>query len=141
MNKDKAQIIINELLRQAQEDDSLPKCPRCGGYIPNDVTPGEYPGALSRWDNRTEVCSACGTEEAMMQIMGQSISPTSKDRPWVSQGISGLLYVAADGNYGDAYGMALVDTTGWDAADYERLDEATDEDRISVAEAIAKEKE
>ena len=43
-------------------------CPRCGGYIPNNVTPGEYPGALSRTDNRTEICSNCGTAEALEQF-------------------------------------------------------------------------
>jgi len=42
-----------------------PICPGCGGYIPNNDTPGLYPGALSRKDNKTMVCSACGTAEAM----------------------------------------------------------------------------
>ena len=41
-----------------------PVCPRCGGFIPNDLTPGLYPGALSRVDNKTEICSACGVAEA-----------------------------------------------------------------------------
>lgn len=44
-----------------------PVCPRCGGYIPNDRVPGAYPGALSRWDNKTEICSDCGSEEALIQ--------------------------------------------------------------------------
>lgn len=44
------------------------QCPRCGGGIPNNTTPGEYPGALSRWDNETEICSECGTQEAMIQF-------------------------------------------------------------------------
>jgi hypothetical protein len=48
----------------------FPTCPRCGGYIPNDVRPGEYPGALSRTDNATEVCSECGTREAMEELHG-----------------------------------------------------------------------
>lgn len=43
-------------------------CPRCGGGIPNNVHPGEYPGALSRYDNATEICSACGVAEAMWQF-------------------------------------------------------------------------
>ena len=42
-----------------------PVCPRCGGFIPNDLTPGLYPGAVSRRDNETEICSACGVAEAM----------------------------------------------------------------------------
>lgn len=40
-------------------------CPRCGGKIPNNATPGAYPGALSRIDNETEVCSWCGVDEAI----------------------------------------------------------------------------
>jgi len=42
-----------------------PICPRCGGWIPNNATPGAYPGAVSRTDNQTEVCSECGQKEAM----------------------------------------------------------------------------
>lgn len=45
-----------------------PICPRCNGYIPNDAQPGAYPGAISRTDNLTEICSSCGTEEAMMDF-------------------------------------------------------------------------
>lgn len=44
-------------------------CPRCYGYIPNNVTPSAYAGALSRLDNKTEICSSCGTEEAMLQFL------------------------------------------------------------------------
>lgn len=40
-------------------------CPRCGGGIPNDIDRGAYCGALSRLDNKTEICSACGQDEAM----------------------------------------------------------------------------
>lgn len=46
-------------------DQKLPVCPRCEGYIPNNETPGLYPGAVSRLDNKTEICSACGQEEAL----------------------------------------------------------------------------
>ena len=42
-------------------------CPRCGGAIPNDAEPGAYPGALSRVDNLTYVCSDCGGLEALFQ--------------------------------------------------------------------------
>ena len=45
-------------------------CPRCGGGVPNDERKGEYPGALSRTDNQTEVCSDCGTMEAFEQMGG-----------------------------------------------------------------------
>lgn len=42
-------------------------CPRCYGWIPSNAAPGEYPGAISRLDNVTEICSQCGSEEAMLQ--------------------------------------------------------------------------
>lgn len=45
---------------------SAPICPRCGHHIPNDEEPGAYPGAISRWDNLTEVCSKCGQDEALI---------------------------------------------------------------------------
>jgi hypothetical protein len=46
-------------------------CPRCEGFIPNNDTPGAYPGALSRLDNKTEICSECGTIEAMLDWQGE----------------------------------------------------------------------
>jgi hypothetical protein len=45
--------------------DGHPICPKCNGLIPNDAEPGAYIGALSRRDNRTEICSNCGVVEAM----------------------------------------------------------------------------
>ena len=42
-----------------------PICPSCNGYIPNNITPGAYPGALSRKDNTTYICSECGMLEAI----------------------------------------------------------------------------
>ena len=49
----------------------VPKtCPRCrDNWIPSNERPGEYPGALSRTDNKTEICSACGTAEAMQDYL------------------------------------------------------------------------
>lgn len=42
-------------------------CPRCR----IDILPIGYPGALSRTDNKTEICSRCGTEEGLEDwIMG-----------------------------------------------------------------------
>ena len=48
-------------------------CPRCRGGIPNNEQRGEYPGALSRSDNKTEICSGCGQEEAMIQMYGSKV--------------------------------------------------------------------
>lgn len=53
------------------------QCPRCGRGIPNDMERGKYPGALSRLDNQTEVCSACGQIEAMLQFGKQPVTPRS----------------------------------------------------------------
>lgn len=47
----------------------LPICPRCSGFIPNNKTPGAYMGAISRRDNKTEICSACGTMEALEDLL------------------------------------------------------------------------
>lgn len=49
-------------------------CPRCGHQIPNDVTPGAYPGALSRFDSSISLCSACGTHEALLQFTGETLT-------------------------------------------------------------------
>jgi hypothetical protein len=40
-------------------------CPICDGPIPNAEYEGQYKGALSRRDNKTEICSDCGVMEAV----------------------------------------------------------------------------
>jgi ribosomal protein S27AE len=40
-------------------------CPNCGQPIPNREYAGQYPGAISRVDNKTEICSDCGVSEAL----------------------------------------------------------------------------
>lgn len=59
----------------------LKRCPRCGSYIPTDEHAGEYPGALSRWDNRTEICSECGVREGMIEAEGELITPVDQPLP------------------------------------------------------------
>lgn len=39
-------------------------CPRCFGGISNQQQ-GDFPGALSRTDNKTEICDWCGLLEAL----------------------------------------------------------------------------
>jgi hypothetical protein len=51
------------------------KCPKCYGFIPNNETPGAYPGAISRRDNKTEICSACGSKEAIEDFLGMETCP------------------------------------------------------------------
>lgn len=46
-----------------------PVCPRCLGYIPSNLFAGKYPGAISRIDNSTEICSDCGQEEAIVALI------------------------------------------------------------------------
>lgn len=46
-------------------------CPSCKiNFIPNNETPGAYPGALSRKDNKTEICSECGVMESLDDYYG-----------------------------------------------------------------------
>ena len=44
------------------------KCPICNGPIPNAMDEGKYCGALSRRDNKTEICSDCGVMEAIQDF-------------------------------------------------------------------------
>jgi hypothetical protein len=44
-------------------------CPSCDGFIPNNDTPGAYPGAISRRDNKTEICSECGEIEGWIDYL------------------------------------------------------------------------
>lgn len=54
-----------------------PMCPRCHGFIPSNLTPGRYPGAISRTDNKTEICSDCGREEATSLFALEALWPVS----------------------------------------------------------------
>jgi len=58
--------------------DTKPVCPRCLHLIPNDERPGAYIGAISRADNQTEVCSDCGTHEAMQDFVDNACTPISE---------------------------------------------------------------
>lgn len=53
-------------------------CPRCLGAVPNAAHPGKYPGALSRTDNKTEICSDCGVREALEQHSVGQPAPQEK---------------------------------------------------------------
>ena len=56
------------------ENKDAPICPSCGGFIPNNQNPGKYPGALSRKDNKTEICSSCGIDEALADFFKSTTS-------------------------------------------------------------------
>lgn len=63
-------------------------CPRCASsnFVDYSAPPvvtrlaagvGVFPPALSRSDNETDVCSHCGTEEAMIEFSGGRITGPS----------------------------------------------------------------
>jgi len=67
------------------ESEQGPTCPICYNYIPNNQTPGAYPGAIARYDNETEICSECGTSEALAGMMAgpEAIAEwESSERTW-----------------------------------------------------------
>jgi hypothetical protein len=68
---DKENAMNTESNTYTETHDKFVLCPRCEGFIPNNDTPGAYPGALSRLDNKTEICSECGTIEAMLDWQGE----------------------------------------------------------------------
>ena len=45
-------------------------------------------------------------------------------------------YFAMDGNYGDARGMLMLDTTKWTDEDWDEIEEASDSERVGVAKII-----
>lgn len=52
-------------------------CPRCSRAF-------EKMGGLSRWDNKTEICTECEQDEAMEDMFGQ-MTPMNVwpvERPW-----------------------------------------------------------
>ena len=61
-------------------------CPICDGPIPNAEHRGKYPGAMSRYDNETEICSLCGSAEALAPMMDDDAQITMKvgyqNRDW-----------------------------------------------------------
>lgn len=62
-------------------EDNIPRaCPRCTSHdwIPNNDFPNAYPGAISRSDNRTEICSDCGQDEALKDYFDGGCEPQSK---------------------------------------------------------------
>lgn len=62
---------INAIGNYRKDSSEQLLCPRCC----LELLPIGYPGALSRRDNKTEICSSCGFEEAMndfAKVMGKN---------------------------------------------------------------------
>lgn len=51
--------------------------------------------------------------------------------------VGSLTYFATDGNYGDAVGLTVIDTTGWTDIDFETFDAVLDHERVSLARLIS----
>lgn len=49
----------------------------------------------------------------------------------------GLTYFAADGSYGDAAGLVVIDTSDWDQDDWDHVDFAPESERLSVARELS----
>jgi D-ribose pyranose/furanose isomerase RbsD len=49
------------------------------------------------------------------------------------------IYFATDGSWGHAEGMIVLDTVLWTDKDWQRIDEALDDERVTVAWSIANE--
>ncbi len=81
MNAD-SQVETNQINHDRDDQNPEGDCPRCGHWIPTDDQPGGYPGADSRVDNTTEVCSACGLDEALIQFRtGEKPTKHGRTRP------------------------------------------------------------
>lgn len=67
---------LRDGLEQMVFDGGYGDCPICLGWIPSDENRGEYAGATSRFNAARlptlmvspEICSACGTAEAIMDL-------------------------------------------------------------------------
>ena len=79
--KSKVAVRVRERIAQLSgfQNYGAQTCPRCGGAVPSLGNIGKYPGALSRVDNKTEICSDCGTDEAIESMRGK-LSPKNR---WV----------------------------------------------------------
>ena len=49
-----------------------------------------------------------------------------------------LTYFAADGSYGDAAGLIILDTRAWNKEQWDEVEEASDYVRAAIASRIAR---
>lgn len=49
----------------------------------------------------------------------------------------GLTYFAADGSFGDAAGLVVIDTSDWDQDDWDHIDFAPESERLSIARELS----
>jgi ribosomal protein S27AE len=72
---------LKKVLKQHGIKTEPPRCPRCAGLIPSEEDAGKYAGALSRLDNKTEICSRCGNIEAIENLVHGEIFDFRKEKP------------------------------------------------------------
>lgn len=72
-NDDTKSLSYKALKEEATIKEGLRNCPRCGNSIIG------YP-AVSRYDNTTEICSDCGTDEALENMAGYMTNPNTGER-------------------------------------------------------------
>ena len=72
-NDDTKSLSYKALKEEATIKEGLRNCPRCGNNIIG------YP-AVSRYDNTTEICSDCGTDEALENMAGYMTNPNTGER-------------------------------------------------------------
>ena len=65
------EMTTSEVKEEATEDKSYKMCPRCGRPY------SDYP-AISRYDDKTEICPDCGVEEAMINYTGGTLEAPNK---------------------------------------------------------------
>lgn len=73
VNEDSKTLSYKAIKEENVIKEGLNTCPRCGNEIIG------YP-AVSRFDNETEICSDCGTDEAFENLAGFITNPNTGER-------------------------------------------------------------
>jgi len=94
-NREYAQVQLDQVEAVARDQKPGVVCPRCAfnrfmPYVPGQARQPNDPAppALSRADNKTHICSECGTDEAMMDMRGEPL-PEPDEWPLILPGSFG----------------------------------------------------
>lgn len=68
---------VNPIGNRRTDFEEILLCPRCG----IQPLPLGYPGAISRRDNKTEICSSCGLAEAIRDLSKKAPENPLEDWP------------------------------------------------------------
>lgn len=61
---------------------------------------------------------------------------TAESEEVKTETVRSMHYFAVDGNYGDAQGLVVMETTHWDETDWDIIESTSDENRPAVAQAL-----